>query len=344
LTAEGPRLDFAVIGAAKAGTTALFNLLRAHPALHLPEGKELPYFAFPSHDYYDSAAAFYADAFRERRPGQLCGTVTPQYMFGALLGGEGSGTVASGPPEAIVPGRIRDAYPEARLIAVLRDPVARARSHQRMLRMRGFEQRSFDQAIAELLEPAALAEARAHPNAMSGSYVMLGEYGRLLRGYLEAFPREQLLVLFHEDLERDPAAACEAVFSFLGIDPGFRAPNLGRRYNEGAGRRRFAWLDLTAWQRAATRSTALTGLWRRLPEGLRRRALNRFNLAVWRLFLWNRAPAKGADAEHDPPSAETLARLRDHYREDGLLLRELLDAAPPWQRSERGGERARPTA
>jgi Sulfotransferase domain len=333
---SAPGLDFVVVGAAKAGTTALFNLLRAHPELHLPERKELPYFAFPSHDYYDSAAAYYADAFRERRPGQLCGTVTPQYLYGALLGREG------GRDETAIPRRIHDAYPEARLIAVLRDPVARARSYHRMSRMRGQDPRPFDRAITELLEPAALAESRARPT-VKNSYVMLGEYGRLLRGYLEAFPREQLLVLFHEDLERDPAAACEAVFSFIGVDPGFRPANLGRRYNEAGSRRRSALLDLTKWQRAAARSAAMTRLWRRLPAGLRRRALHRFNVAVWRLFLWNRV-AVDSGADPDPASAETLARLRQHYREDGRLLRELLGTAPPWQRSERGGERARPTA
>jgi Sulfotransferase domain len=319
---SAPGLDFVVVGAAKAGTTALFNLLRAHPELHLPEGKELPYFVSAEHDYYDSAASFYADAFRERRPGQLCGTVTPQYLYGALLGAGG------GQDETAIPRRIHDAYPEARLIAVLRDPVARARSHHRMSRMRGFDSRGFDEAIAELLAAAALADSRARPSE-TNSYVVHGEYGRLLGGYLDAFPREQLLILFHEDLERDPAAACEAVFSFLGVDPGFRPPNLGRRYNEGAGRRRLAWLDPIAWQRAAVRSAVLRGLWRRLPAALRRRALGRFNLVSRRLFLWNRVPV-GSGEDPDPVSAETRAALRAHFREDEAGLRARLQTAPPW--------------
>ena len=61
------------------------------------------------------------------------------------------------PRRAIIPDRIRDAYPEAKLIAILRDPVARARSYHRMSRMRGHERRSFDLAIEQLLEPDALA-------------------------------------------------------------------------------------------------------------------------------------------------------------------------------------------
>lgn len=327
-----PPLDFFVVGAAKAGTTALFHLLRTHPELCLPEGKELPYFVTPKHAYYESPAEFFADAFRHRGEGQLCGTVTPQYLYGALLGPERTAE-APRSPETTIPGRIRDAYPGARLIAILRDPAARARSHHRMSTMRGFEQRPFDLAVEELLTPGALAESRARPDEANG-YVVLGEYGRLLGGYFDVFGREQLLVLFHEELERDPAAVCAAVFAFLGVDPEFRPPNLGRRYHDGGSRRRFAWLDLTRWQRAARGSAALSGLWQRAPRPLRLRILRRFNLASRRLFLWNRVPVD-AVKEPDTPSAETLARLRDHYREDERRLRELLGGPPPWAEPER---------
>jgi hypothetical protein len=240
---------------------------------------------------------------------------------------------ATHPEETAIPSRIHDAYPEVKLIAILRDPVARARSYHRMSRMRGQEQRPFDVAIGELLESDALAESRARPNVIN-SYVVLGEYGRLLQGYFDVFPREQLLVLFHEDLERDPAAVCTTVFGFLGVDPDFTPPNLGRRYNEKGSRRRFAWMDLTVWQRRLSRSAVLKGLWRRLPRSLRRRLLKQFDLAVWRLFLWNRVSSE--DADPDPAGEETLARLQAHYRDDEQRLRELLGVTPPWGQGEKG--------
>lgn len=255
--------------------------------------------------------------------------MTPQYLYGTLLGPRADEAAPPGPAEQAIPRRIREAYPEARLIAVLRDPVARARSYHRMSRMRGHEQRPFDVAIRELLEPGALAESRARPN-VGNSYVVLGEYGRLLQGYFDVFPREQLLVLFHDELERDPEAVCETAFAFLGVDPAFRPPNLGQRYNERGSRRRFAWMDLTKWQRAAARSAALRRLWRLAPPSLRLRVLNRFDLAVWRLFLWNRVPAEDAGADPDPVSEETSAALRAHYREDEERLRALLGTDPPW--------------
>jgi hypothetical protein len=245
-------------------------------------------------------------------------------------------------PEAAereIPSRIRGACPEARLIAILRDPVARARSQYRMLRLKEREHRSFDAAIEEQLRPQALAESRARPDAMHESYVVLGEYGRLLAGYLDVFPREQLLVLFHEDLERDPAAVCRRAFAFLGVDPSFRPPNLGRRYNEGAGRRRLSWLDPVEWQRATARSAALRGIWRTLPRSSRRLVLRRFDRAAWRLFLWNRAADGGARPEPGSAGEETLARLRAHYRKDGQRLSTLLGASPPWHEPVPAGSR-----
>jgi hypothetical protein len=322
------RIDFFVVGAAKAGTTALFQLIRTHPQLCLPEDKELPYFVAPRHSYYSSPAEFYADALGHCEEGQLRGTVTPQYLYGALLGPQAQGLGRAESSEKTIPSRIRTAYPEARLIAILRDPVARARSHHRMSTMRGFERRRFDRAIDELLEPGALAGSRAHPTETNG-YVVLGEYGRLLGGYFDVFEREQLLVLCQDELERDPAAVCAKVFSFLGVDPGFRPPNLGRRYHEGGSRRRLAWLDLTSWQLAAGRSTVLKRFWQRLPRSLRMRVLRRYNRASQRLFFWNRVPVDAA-ADPDPVSVETLAALRSHYREDEETLRGLLGTDPPW--------------
>jgi hypothetical protein len=326
-TRGAPGLDFAVIGAAKAGTTALFQMLRRHPELCLPEGKELPYFVAPKHTYFDSPEAFYADAFGPRQPGLLYGTATPQYLYGALLGPDSERVIAPpGESERQIPERIHAAYPNVKLIAILRDPVARARSHHRMSTMRSFEHRPFDQAIKELLDPGALAQSRARPTEIDG-YVVLGEYGRLLHGYLKVFPREQLLVLSHEGLDRDPEAACREVFAFLAVDPEFTPPNLGRRYHEGGTQRRFAWMDVAAWQSAARRSSALRQVWGRLPRWLRLRAIGRFNRVERRLFFWNRVPVEPG-GEPDPPAEQTLARLREHYREDQQLLEQLLRPAP----------------
>src|SRR5581483_3185932 len=93
--------------------------------------------------------------------GRLLGTVTPQYM---CIAGCAQ--------------RLADAFPRARLVAILRDPVPRAYSHYRMAVRRGQEERSFDDAVAAMLAgPDAIAGARAS-TALSETYVAWGEYGR----------------------------------------------------------------------------------------------------------------------------------------------------------------------
>ncbi|MCP9488895.1 MAG: sulfotransferase [Solirubrobacteraceae bacterium MAG38_C4-C5] len=114
--------------------------------------------------------------------------------------------------------RIRAAVPDVRLIALLRDPVKRALSHHRMATLRGQEHRTFDDAARASVVPEALDEARRAPTETT-SYVVQGEYARILGAYLAVFPRERLHVALTADLAEDPLATMRAIFAFLGVEP-----------------------------------------------------------------------------------------------------------------------------
>ena len=195
-------LDFIIIGAQKAGTTTLFEYLRLHPELHLPPHKELPFFsneAARARGWED----YISKAFTLADPHAKWGTATPHYMLGGLL--EESNPQPGGEvyDELTVPLRIHGLLPAVRLIAILRDPAERARSQHRMAVMNQMDKRTFAQAIDELLQPDALEQARREPRETAG-YIVWGEYGRILAGYFEVFPREQILVLFTEELKAIP--------------------------------------------------------------------------------------------------------------------------------------------
>ena len=119
-------LDFIVIGAQRSGTTSLFEYMRGHPELAVPPEKEIPYFTHARHrlSWEEYIRRLFADA----DPGKRWGTVTPQYMVGGLTGRDLDTMVDRGNPR-IVPERVRERCPDARLIAILRDPIERARSH-----------------------------------------------------------------------------------------------------------------------------------------------------------------------------------------------------------------------
>jgi hypothetical protein len=328
-------LDFIVIGAQKAGTTSLFEYLKRNPELSLPVDKEAPYF---SHDdvYARGWDNYMKRTFAFADPAQKWGTVTPQYMVGGVYGAMITpGLEGDGYDERTVPLRIRERLPDVRLIAVLRDPVERARSHHRMALMNGFERRSFDEAIEDLLNPEALERSRRHPDLNTG-YVAWGEYGRILAEYFDIFSREQILVLFTDELARTPERFLGRVHEFLGVKPDFIPDNLGTRYRVGGVKRRFSWLSPSegSWpsphgaiKRAITNNPATHALWRALPEIGRQRIDRGLARTIYRLDLWNQRSGTNLD----DPTPATLAKLQEHFAKDADELAVLLVEAPPWQ-------------
>ncbi len=323
-------LDFIIIGAQKAGTTSLFEYLRQHPELSLPSGKEAPFF---SHEaiYSRGWEEYIRKALGLAEESDKWGTATPQYMVGGLWEQPNPGTGERSYDERTVPLRIRERLPDVRLIAILRDPVERAHSQHRMALMNEIERRPFGQAIDELLRADALENARREPRELTG-YVAWGEYGRILAGYFDVFPSEQILVLFTEELERDPEQLLRRIYEFVDVRSDFVPDNLGARYRVGGAQRRVSWLGtysrLNPWalQRTLTGNSTAKGLWHALPETRRRQIDRVFSRASYRMDLWNRRGA--ADAEGS--DLETLERLRAHYEPDARALAALLGTDPPW--------------
>jgi Sulfotransferase family len=297
-----PALDFVVIGAQKGGTTTLFEHLRGHPGLCLPADKEAPFFNRPEL-YSLGVEHLFTTYFPHPLPtGRLLGTVTPQYM---CIDG--------------CAGRLAAAFPECRLIAILRDPVERAYSHFRMATRRGLEVRSFDDAIAEMLAGAdAIAAARAS-TALGETYVAWGEYGRVLGEYLDRFGRERLLITYTDDLERDPGAVLTSILKFLGVAV-VLPDGLGERFHVGGSKRRFPNV-----QRRLRRSP-VGWIWKRVPQGTRSRLFIRFD-------QWNVRSESGESAAAAGPrwSTETEARLRAHFAADESDLASRHGVELPWR-------------
>ena len=296
------KLDFIVIGAQKSGTTSLWQHLRKHPDIHMPVSKELPFFTQRSPRPEDLEAGM-RELSAEAPSGALLGKATPDYMIGQ-----------PGVPVEMVAERIAVALPEAKLIALLRDPVERAISSYTMAVRRDEETRSLDAALAQLLDPDELAGARLRPTP-TNSYLVAGEYGRILGSYRERFPADRMLVAFTEDLARDPGEVLDAVCGFLGVSTGFRPDGLEVRHFQG-GRRKL--LDPEAEERLfAFYADEILPHMRGSPS-MNRRAFMFF------YETWNVVP------EDRPPelSAEVRARLEAHFRADSSKLAELGLSAP----------------
>ena len=189
--------DFLVLGALKCGTSSLHSYFGAHPALYTsPRLKEINYFAYDP-EANSGAPAWartqqeYAAFFEDAPSDALVGEVAPVYLASALA-----------------PARIHDTIPDAKLIAVLRDPVQRAWSHYLMTVRSG----------RRALDPE---DAFADPTR---NYIRLSYYADSLARYYDRFPPEQIKVVLFERLQHERDSVMSELFDFLGVDTSFRPP------------------------------------------------------------------------------------------------------------------------
>jgi len=193
----------------------------------------------------------------------------------------------------------------------------------------GHEERSFAEAVESALSPGALEVARRKPNEETG-YVAWGEYGRILDGYASSFPREQMLILFTEDLERSPADLLRRLYAFIGVAPDVLPDNLNMRYLVGATKPRIAALGkngrLSPWalQRAAARNGMVRRIWHSAPASRRYQIELAFRRVTYPLEIWNRRPTA------DALPADAAERLRTHFADDGARLARAWGVSPPW--------------
>ena len=197
-----PLPDFLILGAQKAGTTALYAYLRWHPGITGPSWKEVSYFD----RHYRRGSSWYRGHFPLRPGERLVGEASPGYLFHPLA-----------------PKRVKATVPDAKLIALLRNPVDRAFSHYHHEVALGREPLSFEQAIEAEPERTRGEEERLarEPDSFSQAwwdytYLARGRYAEQLERWLAVFPPEQLLVLPSEELAAEPARAYARVLEFLG--------------------------------------------------------------------------------------------------------------------------------
>lgn len=316
----------------KSGTSSLWALLRDHPGIWMPMPKELPFFNGP--DYAAGWDEFARRNLRGAPAGATIGKATPAYMAGAPMEG-----VAREDPEREIPERIARQFPGVKLIAILRDPVKRALSHYSMARNVGPETRDVDTAFSELLEPTALAASRRDPHRLQG-YVVLGEYGRILRGYLDVFDPSQVLTLSTGELASDPRSVLASVWPFIGV-PDHEPADLHTRYmvsSELTARHRLIGFNGRGPAMRAVRKTA-----RALPAPI----ADPLRRVVWRRALRSVASEPAQDeaspqAPKDELSSELRERLVAHYEPDSALLEEIFGWSPLQEGGPRDDEAANP--
>ncbi len=210
------RPHFVGIGAQKAGTSWLHACLYEHPDIYMPASKEIHFFS----KYYDQGIAWYEGHFQTCRSTQWAGEFSPTYMYY---------------PDAAQ--RLHDYRPDMQLIVCLREPVARTVSAYRYAIQTG--------ALSPLMPLAEVLQR--YP-----AYVEHSRYTIQLQRYFRHFSRQQMLIIFYEDIAASPYTLLDSVYQFLGVDRHFHPAIAKRKVNASRGAPRVGRVDRWLKQGAAS--------------------------------------------------------------------------------------------
>lgn len=286
-----PLPDFLIIGAGRSGTTTLYEILRQHAQIFMPEVKEPNYFAFADGTLPEGPGAAWLRAtslttraryealFANAGDARAIGEASPRYMISA---------------EAAA--RIHATIPAVRLIAILRHPVERAYANYLAYRRDGVEPAaSFEAALAD-------QERRRHAGWPFGAFVDFGFQHRQLARYDALFPARQLRIYLYDDLLRDAAGLVRDVLGFLEVDASWR-PDLAQRHG----------------RTGVIRNPLLAALWRHSQRA--RSMLGPCLPHAWRNAAYGWLMRDLVKPEMKPETRAALLRL---YRADTLALQERL--------------------
>lgn len=187
------KIDFIGIGAQKSGTSWLYKCLMEHPEICTTKEKEIHYF----NKHYSNGVDWYENHFSN------CGGKTS---------GEFSTLYLS---DKDVPERIYDYNKDIKIIVSLRNPVDRAYSHYNHIK-------SLNLAPGENIQEVI----KKYPEMIEN-----GMYGKYLAKYFELFPRDQILILFYDDLNKEPLNFVKKIYSFLEVDESFVPSGINSKYH-----------------------------------------------------------------------------------------------------------------
>jgi len=211
-----PRPSFFIVGNPKGGTSALYQFLKAHPAVFMCQPKEPKYFA---RDFFRTAAAEstvkvqteaqYLDLFREARPDQRCGEASTWYLY-----------------SRVAARAIHTFDPSAKIIVMLREPVDFLYSYYLQLRKspirEGERIKDFRKALA--LEPERRQGRKIPRGCLLPEFLYYSErvkYADQLQRFFTHFDRSQVKVILYDDFIRDNERVYHDVLAFLGLDQDF---------------------------------------------------------------------------------------------------------------------------
>jgi hypothetical protein len=193
--------NFIVIGAAKAGSTSLWQYLRSHPQIYMSKEKEPEFFLESGN--WARGRRWYESRFDRAGDAIAIGEASVRYTTHPFRPGAAE--------------RIAALVPDVKLIYLVRDPVSRMVS-QWLHNVRRYAER--EPLIAAVRTPR---------------YLLASSYAYQAERFLRHFPADRLLIVQTERLRGQQEATVDRIFEFLGVEPGHRGAAFVREFNPNEG-------------------------------------------------------------------------------------------------------------
>ena len=219
--------DFIIIGAAKSGTTSLYDYLIQHPSVHSALWKEIYFF-----DRYFPRGM---DWYRSNFPYSFQKFIFTKFLKKKFLTGEATPTYIHHP---LAPKRISEILPTIKLILLLRNPIDRAYSHYQMEKKLGYEELTFEEAIEsensrikDECEKMIQNDRYYSYKRQFFSYLTSGIYVDQLKLWMKHIPHDQFLIIDSDDFDNKKLETFQKVEEFLGLKHAkinFTKQNIGK--------------------------------------------------------------------------------------------------------------------
>jgi Sulfotransferase family len=199
--------NFFIVGAARSGTTALHRYLSLHPQICMAAKKETHFFAT---GHFPPCTGAGDDRLRRT-------LIQDEEQYEQLFAGA-NGAKAIGESSVYylyfreTAERIAQTVPEAKILILLREPVARAYSAYTFMLTDGREMLGFEESLG-----------REQERIQKGWepiwwYKELGLYSRQVRQYMDVFGTQQVKMLLYEEFFANLGQTLREVFGFLGVN------------------------------------------------------------------------------------------------------------------------------
>ena len=289
--------NFFMVGAPKCATSALYTHLRSHPEIYMAHPKELNYFSMDlTSPHFSHDEEKYLSLFTDAGDAKSVGEASVWYLY-----------------SKVAAAKIKAFSPDAKIIAMLRNPVDMIYSYHSQRIWNGTEDLAdFGEAIDAIEDRRKGKRLPEDPYPVEGLYYLdIAKYHDQIKRYIDAFGRDNIKIIIFDDFKTDKDTILRETQEFLGVDPNYTADIPDTGLSRNSNRR--------------TRNAMISNFLQNPPGIVLKAGKLLLPSTEMRKKLWQNLRIMNTKWVKRNPIDEALKdRLKNYYKEENGKLSELI--------------------